>query len=88
MPVHLTGRPAEMNAITKIARAYNLFVIEDAAQSIGAQYQGKMTGVIGDAGCFSLHPLKNLHVYGDGGVVVVKNQTHYEQLKLLLCSSH
>src|SRR3989338_5656864 len=83
MPVHLTGRPADMKEIMRIAAENNLFVIEDAAQSIGAQYQGKMTGVIGDAGCFSLHPLKNLNVYGDGGVVVVKNQTHYEQLKLL-----
>lgn len=83
MPVHLRGRPVDMVRVQAIADRHHLRIIEDAAQSIGAQYQGKMTGTIGDAGCFSLHPLKNLHVYGDGGVVVVKNQTHYEQLKLL-----
>ncbi|OGT39868.1 MAG: hypothetical protein A3E81_01735 [Gammaproteobacteria bacterium RIFCSPHIGHO2_12_FULL_36_30] len=83
LPVHLTGRPAEMNAITKIARAYNLFVIEDAAQSIGASYDGKFTGTIGDFGCFSLHPLKNLHAYGDAGIITTNNKDYYEQLKLL-----
>lgn len=83
MPVHLTGRPADMHAIRQIAKDHNLFVIEDAAQSIGAKYHEKMTGTIGDIGCFSLHPLKNLHAYGDAGIMVTKNQAHYEQLKLL-----
>lgn len=83
MPVHLTGRPADMHAIMRIAKENNLFVIEDAAQSIGATYHGKMTGTIGDIGCFSLHPLKNLHAYGDAGIIVAKNKTHYDQLKLL-----
>lgn len=83
MPVHLTGRPADMNSIMQIAKKYNLFVIEDAAQSIGAIYFGKMTGAIGNIGCFSLHPLKNLHAYGDAGIIVAKNKAHYDQLKLL-----
>lgn len=83
LPVHLTGRPANMNAIMKIAGAHHLFVIEDAAQSIGASYDGKLTGTIGDFGCFSLHPLKNLHAYGDAGIIVTNNKDYYEQLKLL-----
>lgn len=83
MPVHLTGRPADMNAIMEIARAHHLFVIEDAAQSIGATIDGKQTGTIGDFGCFSLHPLKNLHAYGDGGIIATNNKAYYEKLKLL-----
>ncbi len=69
MPVHLTGRPADMDALRKIADAYDLRIIEDAAQAVGARYKGKRTGGLGDAAVFSLHPLKNLHVYGDGGVI-------------------
>jgi len=57
--------------------------IEDAAQSIGAAFQNKMTGTIGDLGCFSLHPLKNLHVYGDGGLITTNNESFYNQLRLL-----
>ncbi len=83
MPVHLTGRPADMKAIMKIAKENNLFVIEDAAQSIGATVDGRQTGTIGDFGCFSLHPLKNLHAYGDGGIIATNNKAYYEKLKLL-----
>lgn len=83
MPVHLTGRSADMNAIMEIAKTHQLFVIEDAAQSIGASYNGKLTGTIGDFGCFSLHPLKNLHAYGDAGIITTNNREYYEQLKLL-----
>ncbi len=83
MPVHLAGRPADMNTIMRIAQENQLSIIEDAAQSIGATYRNKMTGTMGDIGCFSLHPLKNLHAYGDAGIIVAKNKTHYEQLKLL-----
>ena len=72
MPVHLTGRPAKMDAINKIAKEYDLFVIEDAAQAIGAKYKSNKVGSLGDAAVFSLHPLKNLHVYGDGGVITTK----------------
>lgn len=82
MPVHLTGRPAAMDPILEIAKRYSLAVVEDAAQSIGARYKEKMTGAIGDVGCFSLHPLKNLHVYGDGGLVTTNNEEIYNEIKL------
>lgn len=83
IPVHLTGRPAEMDKIMELAKHHSLYVIEDAAQSIGAQYKGKMSGTIGHAGCFSLHPLKNLHVYGDGGVITTNDEQLYLDMKLL-----
>jgi dTDP-4-amino-4,6-dideoxygalactose transaminase len=83
IPVHLTGRPAEMDKIMEIAKHYSLYVIEDAAQSIGARYKTKMSGAIGHAGCFSLHPLKNLHVYGDGGIITTNDEALYQDLKLL-----
>ena len=83
MPVHLTGRPAKMQIILDIAKKYQLSVVEDAAQSIGAKYHGKYTGTLGELGCFSLHPLKNLHAYGDAGIITTKNKIWYEELKLL-----
>jgi len=83
IPVHLTGRPAEMDKINEIAKQYSLFVVEDAAQSIGARYKNAMTGTLSDAGCFSLHPLKNLHVYGDGGLISTNNDKLYADIKLL-----
>ena len=69
IPVHLFGTPANMSAIGAIAERHGLFVVEDAAQSIGALYQGQQTGTIGDAGCFSFFPSKNLGCWGDGGLV-------------------
>lgn len=73
MPVHLTGRPAAMNEILQIANQRGLFVVEDAAQAVGATYHGRKVGSLGNAGCFSLHPLKNLHVLGDGGVITLND---------------
>ena len=67
MPVHLTGRIADMGPILDIAERHGLAVIEDAAQSIGSLYNGKPSGAFGDAGCFSAHPLKNLNACGDAG---------------------
>lgn len=67
MPVHLTGRIADMAAILEIARRRGLFVVEDAAQAIGSRYDGGMSGGFGHVGCFSTHPLKNLNACGDGG---------------------
>ena len=67
IPVHLTGKPADMDPILNIAQKHGLKVIEDSAQAIGAEYKGKKTGSLGDAGCFSLHPLKTLNACGDGG---------------------
>ena len=69
MPVHLSGRPVDMNPIRELAETHGLKIIEDAAQSIGAEYRGVKTGALGDAGCFSLHPLKTLNGCGDGGIV-------------------
>jgi len=86
MPVHLTGRPADMKPIMKIAKDYNLYVIEDCAQAVGAEYDGKKVGSFGDIGCFSLHPLKNLNACGDGGVITTSNQEIYEWL--LMARNH
>jgi dTDP-4-amino-4,6-dideoxygalactose transaminase len=83
MPVHLTGRPADMQAIMVLAKQHNLIVIEDAAQSIGASFQGQKTGTIGDMGTFSLHPLKNLFAYGDAGIITTRNKELYNKLKLM-----
>ena len=69
LPVHLTGRIAEMDAINEIAALHGIFVIEDAAQSVGSTYHGKASGSLGTLGCFSTHPLKNLGGAGDGGFV-------------------
>ena len=80
MPVHLTGRVADMEMINKIAEDHNLLVIEDAAQAVGASYKSKMSGSFGDAGCFSLHPLKNLHVHGDGGMITTNNEGLYNRV--------
>ncbi|MEK6928975.1 MAG: DegT/DnrJ/EryC1/StrS family aminotransferase [Nanoarchaeota archaeon] len=74
MPVHLTGRPAAMNEIMNIVEKHGLYVIEDAAQSIGACYHGKLTGSLGTIGCFSAHPLKTLHTLGDGGFITTNNK--------------
>lgn len=73
LPVHLYGQSADMRPILKIAKKYNLKVIEDACQAHGAEYHGTKVGVIGDLGCFSFYPSKNLGAYGDGGMVVTKN---------------
>ncbi|MEM7466128.1 MAG: DegT/DnrJ/EryC1/StrS family aminotransferase [Pseudomonadota bacterium] len=80
LPVHLTGMPADMTPILEIAKRHELLVIEDAAQAVGAKYEGKRVGSLGIAGAFSLHPLKNLHVQGDGGVVTTNDATLYREL--------
>jgi dTDP-4-amino-4,6-dideoxygalactose transaminase len=74
IPVHLTGRPAEMDAILEIAKKHNIFVIEDAAQAVGASLNMRKVGSWGDAACFSFHPLKNLRALGDGGMIVTRHQ--------------
>jgi dTDP-4-amino-4,6-dideoxygalactose transaminase len=83
LPVHLTGNPADMPRIMELARQYHLYVIEDAAQAIKASIQGQPVGSFGDVGCFSLHPLKNLNVCGDGGVLTTNSPEIYEKVKLL-----
>ena len=83
MPVHLTGEPADMTAIMAIAKKHGLHVVEDACQAILAAVDGKNVGTIGAAAGFSLHPLKNLNVWGDAGVVVTNSEEMYAKLKLL-----
>jgi dTDP-4-amino-4,6-dideoxygalactose transaminase len=70
VPVHLYGQPADMDAIMAVAQRHNLKVIEDCAQAAGARHRGRRVGSIGDAGCFSFYPTKNLGALGDGGMVV------------------
>ncbi len=83
MPVHLTGRPAKMEAINQIAKRHNLIVIEDAAQAVGAMVDGKKVGGLGDFASFSLHPLKNLHAYGDAGIVTCNSEDTAKRLQIL-----
>jgi dTDP-4-amino-4,6-dideoxygalactose transaminase len=73
VPVHIFGQPCDMDAVMAIAKEHNLIVVEDCAQAIGATYKGKRVGSIGQIGCFSLFPTKNLGCYGDGGFVVTDN---------------
>ena len=82
LPVHLSGRPADMPRIMEIARRRNLLVVEDAAQAILAKIDGKHVGSWGETACFSLHPLKNLNVWGDGGVIVTRSAELCRKLKL------
>ena len=82
VPVHLTGCPADMPAIMDIARKHNLIVVEDAAQSILASIDGKHVGAWGATAAFSLHPLKNLNVWGDGGVIVTRDKAINDKLRL------
>ena len=81
--VHLFGQCADMAPIMEIAKKYNLYVIEDAAQSIGAEYYGGKAGSIGDLGIFSFFPSKNLGGYGDGGMVVTNDESLYHKIKVL-----
>ncbi|MBC7074434.1 DegT/DnrJ/EryC1/StrS family aminotransferase, partial [Candidatus Parcubacteria bacterium] len=83
IPVHLDGRMCDMEQIMKIAKKYNLFVIEDAAQAIGAKFKGKPAGSWGHTGCFSFYPAKILGSYGDGGAIVTKSKKLARKLYLL-----
>ena len=74
LPVHLTGRPADMDTILEVAEQFGLFVIEDAAQAVLASHKGRPVGGLGIMGAFSLHPLKTLGAYGDGGVVTTNDE--------------
>lgn len=83
LPVHWTGRPCDMAAIMAIAKKHKLFVIEDCAQAVCAEYRGQKVGSFGDAGCFSLHPLKTLNACGDGGILTTNNKDLYEKILAL-----
>ncbi len=80
IPVHLYGQMAEMDAVMQVAKAHRLVVIEDAAQAIGAEHKGRRAGSIGDYGCFSFFPSKNLGAAGDGGMVVTQDAQRAEKL--------
>ena len=81
--VHLAGRPAPMKELQAIAREHDLLVIEDAAQAMGAAYQGAPVGGLANAGCFSLHPLKTAGACGDAGMITTNNDELAEELRLL-----
>lgn len=81
IPVHLYGQPCDMDRIMAIAKAHGLKVIEDCAQAHGALYKGKKVGTIGDAGCFSFYPTKNLGAIGDGGGIITNKQDVAERLR-------
>jgi len=83
IPIHLFGQCADMDPILSIARKYGIPVIEDAAQSIGAEYKGKRAGSMAELGCFSFFPSKNLGGFGDGGMVVMSDLALYEKVKIL-----
>ncbi|MFQ6008552.1 MAG: DegT/DnrJ/EryC1/StrS family aminotransferase, partial [Candidatus Zixiibacteriota bacterium] len=83
MPVHLFGQMADMDPIMEAAKRHGLKVVEDAAQAIGAEYKGRKAGSIGDFGCFSFYPTKNLGAAGDGGMIVTNNEESYELCRLL-----
>jgi len=83
IPVHLYGQPVDMDPLLEIARQHHLWVIEDAAHSHGSTYKGRKTGSLGDIGCFSFYPSKNLGCYGDGGCVTLSNDELYDRIKVL-----
>lgn len=83
IPVHLFGQAAGMDKINALAKKYGFFVIEDACQAIGATYKGKKTGNLGDVGCFSFFPSKNLGAYGDGGILTTNHLPLATKVKIL-----
>ncbi len=82
IPVHLFGQMADMDPIMDVARRHNLYVLEDAAQAIGSEYKGRRAGSIGDFGCFSFFPSKNLGAFGDGGMVTTSNPELADRIRL------
>lgn len=82
IPVHLYGQTADMDPIMDIAKRHGLYVIEDACQAHGAEYKGKPAGSIGDAGCFSFYPGKNLGAYGEAGAVITNNDALSANIKM------
>ena len=83
MPVHWAGRICEMRKINQISKKYNIPIVEDACHAILAKNKKKLAGSFGSFGCFSMHPLKNLNIWGDGGFVVCSNKKLFNRMKLL-----
>jgi dTDP-4-amino-4,6-dideoxygalactose transaminase len=88
IPVHLCGQMVDMDPVMEIAQRYNLYVIEDAAQAIGAEYKGRRAGSIGHLGCFSFFPSKNLGGYGDSGMVTSNDPDLADRVRLLRNHGH
>ncbi|EKD72092.1 MAG: hypothetical protein ACD_46C00012G0005 [uncultured bacterium] len=83
LPVHWAGKPCEMDVMRDIAKRHHLFIVEDACHGIQATYRGESTGALGDIGCFSFHPLKNLNIWGDGGIITTHSDQLADELRLL-----
>lgn len=83
VPVHLYGQPADLDPLLAIAREHRIPVIEDAAQAHGAEYRGRRVGALGELGCFSFYPVKNLGACGEGGIVVTSNERHAAAVRSL-----
>lgn len=81
--VHLYGQPFDYGAVRKVADKYNLFVLEDCAQAHGAKYEGRMVGTLGELGCFSFYPGKNLYAFGEGGAVTTDNEEYNRYVKIM-----
>jgi dTDP-4-amino-4,6-dideoxygalactose transaminase len=81
IPVHLYGHPADMDLLMEIADKHNLYIIEDACQAHGTEYLNRKVGSIGDIGCFSFYPTKNLGAYGDGGMLVTNSEELADKLR-------
>ena len=88
LPVHLYGLPARMDALRELAQRHGLRIIEDAAQAIGARYQGRRVGGWGDLGCFSFYPTKNLGAFGDGGLVTTDDDALAASVRALREHGH
>ncbi len=84
IPVHLYGQPCDMDRIMEIAAKHNIKVIEDAAQALGAKYNGKMICTIGDIGCISFYPSKNLGAFGDAGMIVTNDDNLAEKIRMII----
>tara|TARA_Y100000589_G_scaffold329380_1_gene375719 strand:- start:3559 stop:4704 length:1146 start_codon:yes stop_codon:yes gene_type:complete len=83
MPVHWSGRPCDMESILSISKKHSIPVVEDACHALQAELNGQRAGSFGETGCFSFHPLKNLNVWGDGGIVTTNNNSIAKKLKLI-----
>src|SRR5262249_32321509 len=82
LPVHLYGKPTPMKALIELAEKFRLTIVEDAAQAVGARYEGIHAGTTGTIGCFSFHPSKNLAAAGDGGAIVTRDPNLAEAIRL------
>ncbi len=83
LPVHWAGRICEMKKIKEISNKYNIPIVEDSCHAILGEYKKKLAGTFGSFGCFSMHPLKNLNIWGDGGFVICSNKKLYKKMRLL-----